>query len=138
MKHSSAEIDNFGFILTGNKKDMNADAVLTTRLVQACANNLKIKFRLRSTPVGCYILFHPYSIFIDRQRGKEKIYGRVESHYYTNILNNALCCLSIDKIAEVMVLEVCFDKPRNWKRRIDTNRYRAPAWQQTAVEASEQ
>ena len=97
---------------------------LTTRIIQASEDNLKIKFRLRSTPVGRYILFHPYSVFTDRQSGKEKVYGFVERHYYTDTINNELCCIFIDKLAELVVTKDSFHKPCEWRSRIDPDRYR--------------
>jgi len=97
---------------------------LIARIIQASEDNLKIKFRLRSTPAGNYILFHPYSVFIDRQSRKEKVYGCIESHYYTDTINNQLCCVLIDKLAEVVVTKDSFYKPREWRSGIDVNRYK--------------
>jgi len=99
-------------------------STLTTQIIQASEDNLKIKFRLRSTPVGNYILFHPYSVFIDRQSGKGKVYGFIESHYYTDTINNELCCIFIYKVAEVFVTKDSFCKPCEWRSRVDVNRYR--------------
>ena len=96
---------------------------LTTRIILASDDNLKIKFRLRSTPVGNYILFHPYSVFVDKQSGKEKVYGLIESHYYTDTTNNKLCCIFTDKLVEVVVTKDSFYKPSEWRSRIDVNRY---------------
>ena len=96
---------------------------LTARIIQASEDNVKIKFRLRSTPVGNYILFHPYSVITDRQTGNEKVYGCIESHYYTDTINNQLCCIFIDKLAEVIVTKDSFYKPREWRSGIDVNRY---------------
>jgi len=97
---------------------------LPTRIIQASGDNLKVKFRLRSTPFGSYILFHPYSVFIDRQSGKEKVYGFIESHYYTDTINNELCCIFISKLAELIVTKDLFHRPREWGSQIDLKRYR--------------
>jgi len=108
---------------------------LTTGIIQASEDNLKIKFRLRSTPVGSYILFHPYSVFIDMQSGKEKVYGFIESHYYTDTINNERCCIFIDKLAELVVTQDFFHKPCEWGSPIDLKRYLSSKSKSSASEA---
>ncbi|HEY5748002.1 MAG TPA: hypothetical protein VIU12_18155 [Chryseolinea sp.] len=97
--------------------------LLTNRIIHAIDNNLKIQFRLRSTPAGNYILFHPYSVLKDELLGKEKVYGLLEMHYYADAINNKLCCIFIDKLAELIILETPFHKPSEWRSRIDSRRY---------------
>ena len=96
---------------------------LTNKIIDACVHNLKVEFRLRSTPAGNYILFHPYSLLIDKDLDKEKVYGLIERHYCADAINNQLCCVFIDKLAELIIMETSFDKPQAWKSGIDTARY---------------
>lgn len=64
-------------------------------------------------------------MFCDDLLLKEKVYGLIENHYYDTSINNQPHCISIDKLAELVVTENAFDKPLDWKLRIDQNRYRA-------------
>jgi hypothetical protein len=97
---------------------------LSGKIIYASDNNLKIQFRLRSTPVGEYILFHPYSLFFDDLLLKNKVYGLIENHYYDTSINNHPYCISVDKLAELVVTENSFGRPLDWKTRIDQGRYR--------------
>lgn len=97
---------------------------LSTEIIYASNNNRKIQFRLRSTPVGKYILFHPYAVFFDDVLLKNKVYGLIENHYYDRRINNQPYCLDMDKIAELVVTENAFTRPLDWKASIDQNRYR--------------
>src|SRR5687767_9578733 len=97
---------------------------LSDKIIYASDNNLKIQFRLRSTPVGEYILFHPYSMLFDGLLLKTKVYGLIENHYYDRSVNNQPHCIFVDKLAELVVTENSFDRPLDWKTRIDHSRYR--------------
>lgn len=106
--------------MTPTPKPLN----LYSRIIYASDNDLKIKFRLRSTPVGEYILFHPYSVLFDNLVLKNKAYGLIENHYYDTSIKNHPYCITIDKLAELLVTENAFTRPLDWKARIDQSRYR--------------
>ena len=96
--------------------------VITNRIHQAIDFRHKLKFRLRSTPLGMYNLFHPYSLFEDKLSGVTKVYGLIEKHY-TNSFNDRLCCVAIGKLSELLLLNDSFTMQREWISKIDINRY---------------
>ena len=97
---------------------------LTNKIIYASDNNFKIQFRLRSIPIGEYILFHAYSVFLNDVLFKQKEYGLIEKHYYDKRINNQPYCIAVDNVAELVVTENTLDKPLDWIARIDQSRYR--------------
>lgn len=89
------------------------------QLTFAIDSNLKIEFRMESTPEGHYILFHPYAIIKEVVFDKVSVYGLIEKHWSTEENYDEVKYISIEEIAEIKLNSQTF-QPRttDWTKHI--------------------
>ena len=89
------------------------------KIKKAIDLKVKIRFRMRDSPQGQYILFHPYAVTMEVLTSKILIYGLIERHYTMTEDFNQIKFPNIEFIDEVILTSEKFEPKNDWMKEID-------------------
>jgi hypothetical protein len=89
------------------------------RIEMAINLKVKIRFNMKDSPQGQYILFHPYAILRDVLTLKILICGLIEKHYTMSENYDKIKFPNIEFINEIILTSEKFNPKNDWMREIE-------------------